>query len=180
MLFRSSQARISGLERGEANPTLETLVRVADALGSHIDATTLLQAMTGVYVAAGVFVPMKTYTSTFVTDVTEGPVTTRPFDLTADNGLLVADIPAGDILVSRASTPGFLAPGFIPLTDVAFGRGVTFLGGSASMSGGALVAGGGLVYATAGQVTKDESSGKEQESPSGEALAANSELALAA
>ncbi len=58
----TTQARISEIESGEANTKLQTLLRIREALGTHIDHTTLLQALTNLpgsaFVAPG-FITVK-------------------------------------------------------------------------------------------------------------------------
>src|SRR5881409_2015473 len=73
----TSQARISELERGEANPTVDTLARIAAALGGFIDLGAFLSLVGSTNVTnSGTFIAVPAQMSFFTTEVTEGAVTT--------------------------------------------------------------------------------------------------------
>jgi transcriptional regulator with XRE-family HTH domain len=72
---RTSQARISELERGEANPTVDTLARVAGALGGFIDLGAFLAMMESASVTnTGTFRAVPVQLSFFTSAITEGAV----------------------------------------------------------------------------------------------------------
>ena len=179
----TTQARISGMESGEANTKLETLMRIGEALGPHIDRMELLHAIGRAYLAVGhTFVTLKTPVSTFETIVTLGAAETVPFSVTADAGLPLFD--AENILVGSAMTPGsvsathLIAPGFVVLKDVAFSTGITFAGGGGL--GSSLLAQGFTFAGKSLETTGDDNGDDEPETPSKARSADDSELALAA
>src|SRR5438552_18628216 len=76
----TTQARISEIESGEANAKLETLMRIGEALGSHIDRMELLHAVGRAYNATGqTFITLKTPVFTFETNVALGAAETGCF-----------------------------------------------------------------------------------------------------
>ncbi len=177
----TTQARISEIESGEANTKPETIMRIGEALGAHIDYATLLQALTNLYVTTGTFVPMRTLISTFETEVEDAAVTTRIFYVPADRGLPLFD--ADNIVVGGAITTEstFIAPGFITVRDNTLSGGVTLVASNAfsyaphhSLHG---------IFAGVSE-TEDEPNGDEPgtpaETPDETPAAANSNLALAA
>ncbi len=175
----TTQARISEIESGEANTKLQTLLRIGEALGAHIDHATLLQALTNLYLTTGTFISMRTPVSTFETEVEDAAAATRVFSVTIDAGLPLFD--AADIVVNTAITPGsaFVAPGFITVKDMAFSGGVTIVGGGAFDY--SLLSANSFVFAGTVNSAEDKPEGDDEpKTPSKAPTAANSELALAA
>jgi transcriptional regulator with XRE-family HTH domain len=106
----TTQARISEIERGEGNPTLETLARLANALGSNVDATAFLQIIAAL--TSNNFERVKTPTSTSVTEVVDAVAATR-------------------VELSEIAAEPFE---FIPL-NLSPVEGITFVGGSVALTG---------------------------------------------
>jgi len=72
----TSQARISELERGEANPTVDTLARIAGALGGLLDLGAFLSLVGSANITnSGTFVAVPAQMSFFTSAVTEGAAT---------------------------------------------------------------------------------------------------------
>lgn len=181
----TTQARISEIEAGEANPTLESLAKLASVLGSHVDTSAFAQVI-GTLTANAV-VSVRTPVSTYETDVSDAAFATRIFRVSAAGGF---SFDAEDVVVARASTPGAGGlTGFLPLTDMAFAHGITFAGGAGFMSASSMHAGTGIIFSTRGDeaaedetndAVEDGSNGDDPAAPPKTPLAANSELALAA
>lgn len=126
----TTQARISEIESGEANTKPETIIRIGEALGAHIDRVTLLRALTNLYVKAGTFVAVKTPISTCETEVEQAAVSTRFFSVAIDTSLPLFD--SGNITVGTLVQPGiaYMAPGFVTIHDTSLSSGLVFTGGS--------------------------------------------------
>jgi len=172
----TTQARISEIESGEANTKPETIMRIGEALGAHIDYAALLQALTNLYVTTSTFVPMRTVISTCETEVEDAAATTRFFSVAADMALPLFD--ADNIVVGGAITPQstFIAPGFITVKDNTLSGGVTLVTSNAfSYAPHHLLLG---IFAGVSE-PEDEPNGDEP-GTSAETAAANSNLALAA
>ena len=106
----TTQARISAIEAGEANPTLESIAQLAAVLGSHIDTSAFAQIIGTL--TANNFERVKTPTSTSVTEVVDAVAATRGE---------VAEIATG-------------AFEFIPM-NLSPVEGITFVGGSVALTG---------------------------------------------